>query len=595
MMNARSFFRITALLLAACLLWGCGAKAAPAAGPVPASDPPETSVPAVAEVFVAVPTPVPSEEIPDAAPLPWEDSALTAERPSNWHADVHFDDMTWRIPDMTAFDEAAARLSHAGTAAEAEELYAFLTQEYIKLRTDSELVWIEFYGSDEPGEDLSAACQTIDDMLTRAGDVLLGAASGAVNGGPGEEFSAYLGEEMARELAEYEDMPDREAELWARETELKLRYNELAGSASISEPSLNYRLSTIFMELIRVRNEIASLYGYDSYARFAYETVFRRDYTPEDAAALCRALKPYAREYFARCYYSDAFQQEIGQFSAGELMDLLRSYAPRISPQAGEAQEYMEEHGLYMLESVERVAGVGFTTLLPLYNAPFLFNSLWGNVYDVQDTFHEFGHYYDAYVNPEPDVIGSRGSYDIFEIHSTSMEALLYGWYDEIFGAEADTARIYCLDSFMDSIVSGCLYDEFLRYCYDHPDMTPDEVNRAYYDIAVSYGKEFFRGADRYNWMNVSHNFENPFYYISYAASTLVSLQLWSLAERDHQAAVEKYNRIISRGAYAMGYFELVDSEGLIRFSDDLDGCLREAFDTLLTLCGQYDAMAQAA
>jgi RNA polymerase sporulation-specific sigma factor len=39
-------------------------------------------------------------------------------------------------------------------------------------------------------------------------------------------------------------------------------------------------------------------------------------------------------------------------------------------------------------------------------------------------------------------------------------------------------------------------------------------------------------------WTYVSHNFESPFYYISYALSTLTSFQLWSMAKRDREGAL---------------------------------------------------------
>ena len=597
MKNTRSIVRIIALLLTLALLTGCGSNRTPAGDSAAAMS---TAAPAAsaapAEKPTAAPTEKPSTE-PTAAPTPetapGPETGVLAQEDIVWidtHADVRFDDMSWEIYDMSQFNAAAEALRNASDEEEAERLYNWLVGEYNRLRTYSELVWIAFYSSNNTDGALADACQQIDDILTEAGDTLLSAASDAVNGASGGAFSAFVGEDLAAELADYEDMTDREAELLARETELELRYNELDEAGHYSQRSLNQQMGEVFLELIRVRNELAEIYDYDSYAAYAYDSVYGRDYTPEDAAALCRAIKPYARRYYADCYYSGAFQENMGSFSAGELMYLLREYAPRISPEAARAQQYMEEHGLYLLESANLVASLGFTTTLPMYNAPFLYNCLYGNaVYDVGDTFHEFGHYYDAYINPEPDPMGRGGSYDIFEIHSTSMEALLYGWYDEIFGDRADIARIYCLDGLIDNVVSGCIYDEFQQYCYAHPDMTVDEVNAAYYSIASSYGRQFYRASDRYGWMYVSHNFQSPFYYISYAVSTLASLQIWALAEHDREAAIEKYNDLVSRSAYDLSYFELMDTVGLKRFTEDLSACFREAYETLDDLCRRYD------
>ena len=568
--------RILSLLLAAALLCGCGAKKTESAAP----EKTETiSIPAA----TAAPEPTATPE-PTAAPTPeitWSDGV---------HADVDFDDMTWEIYDTTLFNERCEQLSRTEDAGEAEELYRWLAGEYNKLRTYSELVWIDFYASNGEDDEISDACQQIDDMLSEAGDTLFAALASALEGPVRRELTAVMGEENARSYVGYEEMSERESYLWNRETELELRYNELVDRTDISEPSLNYQLGRIFLDLVKIRNELAELNGYDTYAEYAYEMSYGRDYTPEDAARLCEQIKPYARKYYADCYYCDVFQEDIGYFSAGELIDMLSEYAPRISPEAAAAQRYMEDHGLYLIESMNLISGLGYTTTLPAYNAPFLYNSLYGNVYDVTSMFHEFGHYYDAFVNPEPDPLGSYGSYDIYEIHSTSLEALTCGWYDEIFGEEADKARIYCLDSLIDNVVSGCIYDEFQQYVYAHPDMSPDDVNKAYRDISASYGVSFRSASGAYYWMYVSHNFESPFYYISYAVSTLASLQVWALAEKDRDAAIELYNDIVSRGAFDDTYCELVRDVGLKLFTEDLDACFRDAYAALDDLCRRYDA-----
>ena len=572
-MKKTNALRLPALLLSACLLAGCGAKA-----------PPEEK---------ALPTPSPAVET--AVPVMAEESAAADDWNDGVHADVHYDDMHWEMGDLTAFRAISDRLSAAESGDEAAELYGQLLEEYNRLRTWSELAWIEMYASGGKDSALSDACQRLDDMLTEAGDTLFTAASAAIKGSAGEALAASVGEDMAKELEEYEPMTDRERELRTRETELELRYNELESRTDLGAGELNRRLGDIFLELIRVRNELAEICGYDSYALYAYDHVYGRDYTPEDAAALCKAVKPYARRFFDRCSYNGALYEDYGEFSAGELMDLLREYAARVSPEAARAQRYMESHGLYLLENYRNVTAMGFTTVLRMYNAPFLYNALYGSAYDVFGTFHEFGHYYDAFVNPEPEDLSTYGSYDVFEIHSTSMEALLYGWCDEIFGADADYARLYCLYGLVQNVISGCIFDEFQQYAYAHPDMTVEDVNEAYRKIASSYGEGFYRTTDAYYWMYVNHNFTSPFYYISYAASALASLQIWTMAEHDRDAALRLYNDLVDKGAYDAGYFALMDQVGLKRFTEDLDGCLMEPYKKLESLCLDYERSRRAA
>ena len=73
--------------------------------------------------------------------------------------------------------------------------------------------------------------------------------------------------------------------------------------AGIETPSAGQ----IFLELISVRNELAQIYGYDTFADYAYDVYYGRDYTPADAAALCEAIKPYAVRYFKNCCYCKCY------------------------------------------------------------------------------------------------------------------------------------------------------------------------------------------------------------------------------------------------------------------------------------------------
>ena len=576
------------------ILAGCSGKSAIDAAPT-AKAPAEESVPAASM------EPISSGEGPETEAAtedhPFGSAGEEIPRSDGVHADMDYADMEWYLYDMTEFNAAADRLSATVDEAEAQRLYDWLMTEYRRLDTLDELAWIDFYAYGTEAD--QEACRVTDELLRTAGDTMYAAISNALTGGVAGEFSSFVGEEVSDALTDYEEMTDREMELLNRETELELQYNDLLSRTDLSGPEMNYRAGEILLELVAIRNELAGIYGYDSFADYAYEAYYGRDFTPADAAALCEAMKPYAKRYFENCCYCDAFYVDMGsaaERTPEQLVDLLGYYAPQISPAAAEAQRYMERHGLYLLGSAEEIAELGFTTTLNLYNAPFLYNSLYGNIYDIQSTFHEFGHYYDAYINQSENPLTDVGSFDIFEIHSTSLEALSYGWYDEIFGDKAEEARITCLDGLIYNVVTGCIYDEFQQYVYTHPDMTVEELNSVYSQISDTYGRKIWSRSDSYEWMNVSHTFESPFYYVSYAVSTLASLQIWAKAQWDRDAALALYNDLVSRGAYELGYCELLRSLGLAVFTDDgLDECIGEAYDALEEMCLRYDGRAEAA
>ncbi len=509
------------------------------------------------------------------------------------HADVDYADMTWYVYDTGEFLDKAARLGETADGAEAIELYDWLMAEYAKAYTLDNLAYIDFYA--HPGDaSISDDCQQLDIALNDLIDALCVALSDALDGPAGKALENYIGSDKAEALRGYDEQTDREREIAERISELTLQYNTLImEDLSFSEET--EQIGALYRELVDLHNEEAQLAGYDGYADYAYEVSYGRDFTPDDAAALCEAVKPYAKEYFASLYSHEATYTDFSvdtDLSAQELVGLITKYMPRVSDGASEAAAYMKQHGLYFMDSADRVSDLGFTTTLDQYNAPFIYLALYGNEYDIQSMFHEFGHYYDAYVNPIPDVLLSVGSLDIFEIHSTGMEALSTGWYDEIYGEEAELARIKFLDNALYTVFTGCLFDEFQRVVYADPTLTPEQISQAFTSIARSYGLNSYRRDFSHYWMQVNHNFESPFYYISYAVSMLASLQMYEMAENNWAEAADFYNKLVSLGAFDYTYCDLLEKVGLECFTDGLPACVPQAVEDMETLCLAWDEAA---
>lgn len=498
------------------------------------------------------------------------------------HADVDYADMTWYIYDAAEFLDKAARLGETADGKEAADLYDWLMAEYAKVYTLDNLAYIDFYA--HPGDEtLSDACQQLDSVLNEVNDALCTALSDALDGPAGSALRSYIGEDKATALVGYDEQTDRQREITERVSELTLQYNALI-MEYLSYDEETEKIGALYRELVDLHNEEAQIVGYKDYADYAYEASYGRDFTPDDAAALCEAVKPYARQYFGSLYYNEATYADFSadtDLTEQELVGLVTQYMPRVSDDAAKAAAYMEKHGLYFMDSAERVSDLGFTTTFDQYNAPFIYLALYGDQNDIQSMFHEFGHYYDAYVNPVPDLLLSVGSLDIFEIHSTGMEALSTGWYEDIYGEDADLARIRFLDSALYTVFSGCLFDEFQRAVYADPTLTPEQISQTFVTIARSYGLRSFGKEFSHYWMQVNHNFESPFYYISYAVSMLASLQIYEMAENDWAAAADFYNDLVSLGAFDYTYCELLDKVGLECFTDGLPACVSQAVEDM--------------
>lgn len=509
------------------------------------------------------------------------------------HADVDYADMTWYIYDAAELLDKAARLGETADGKEAADLYDWLMAEYAKVYTLDNLAYIDFYA--HPGDEtLSDACRQLDSVLNEVNDALCTALSDALDGPAGSALRSYIGEDKATALVGYDEQTDRQREITERVSELTLQYNALI-MEYLSYDEETEKIGALYRELVDLHNEEAQIVGYKDYADYAYEASYGRDFTPDDAAALCEAVKPYARQYFGSLYYNEATYADFSadtDLTERELVGLVTQYMPRVSDDAAKAAAYMEKHGLYFMDSAERVSDLGFTTTLDQYNAPFIYLALYGDQNDIQSMFHEFGHYYDAYVNSVPDLLLSVGSLDIFEIHSTGMEALSTGWYEDIYGEDANLARIRFLDSALYTVFSGCLFDEFQRVVYADPTLTPEQISQTFVTIARSYGLRSFGKEFSHYWMQVNHNFESPFYYISYAVSMLASLQIYEMAENDWAAAADFYNDLVSLGAYDYTYCELLEKVGLECFTDGLPACVSQAVEDMEALCLAWENAA---
>lgn len=58
----------------------------------------------------------------------------------------------------------------------------------------------------------------------------------------------------------------------------------------------------------------------------------------------------------------------------------------------------------------------------------------------------------------------------------------------------------------------------------------------------------------------MSHNFDSPFYYISYSVSAFISMEIFVDALDDYDAAVDKYLDVV---ASPDGYLDMVENLGM--------------------------------
>ena len=508
--------------------------------------------------------------------------------------------------DTASFEADCGRLAACRDADEAVALYDELYEAYRQIESLSTAAYIR-YSDDVADEYWSAESVWSETACADANDRLCTACRAVMDGPCAGALRAHVGDEAADYFAAYEEYPAAMQELLERESELVSEYYTALDAADRLEvefqgrswtmedwsgeagdelywddydaftalreelmKAANGSLGPIYLELVELRGRIAELAGYDNYAEYAYENVFCRDYGLEESESFCEQVRQaVSGRYYNEVYYNEsAAGYARADMDAGELLAALGDHAGQIGGVVAEAYDFMTENGLYDIGGGSGRMDGCYTTSFSASGAPYIFLRLYGGSTDFYSMSHEFGHFVDARLNPVPNALASGGSYDLFEIHSNGLEVLYTRFYDDIFGIGAERAEYGVLADQLAGVIDGCVFDEFQRRIYEADELTLDDVNRIYSEVCAAFG-EYDEAGEDYWWMYVPHNFESPMYYISYAASSLVALQLWDESREDYDRAVDDWLSIVEAGAYDKGYMQVLSECGLQSFADE--------------------------
>lgn len=320
----------------------------------------------------------------------------------------------------------------------------------------------------------------------------------------------------------------------------------------------NKSVGEIFLKLVKIDNEMAEIKGFQSYAESAYQS-YSREYSPEDIKTFSEYVKKTIPTIFKQLYMSNiAADYMLEQYTYKDdlevLSDIDKGFISKYDS-LQKAYEYMVEYELYDIDSRNNKERGGFTTYLEQYSEPFMVLN-YDRQYETALTFiHEFGHYFSYYQ------IGiNQGGLDLDETYSQALELIAMPYYSEIFKNDkySKAAKIYTIESLLGAIIQGCLYEEFLNVVYQNPDITVDDMNRIYGDLAKEYGLL----VDNRSWCLVGHNFEMPYYYISYSISAVTAFEVWIKSLQKEEEGIETYFKLIEAGKES-SFIESVEKAGL--------------------------------
>lgn len=332
----------------------------------------------------------------------------------------------------------------------------------------------------------------------------------------------------------------------------------------------NQQFGELYLELVSLREQMAQALGYDSYTQVANLDMLRNSYTREDIKTFREDIKqtiaPVYRSYLEDFYrraenrdqpgyvYLLGEQSPVPQGSWQETLDQFEQLYQQMSEQTGECYSYLLSHEFIDAEPSQTKANVTFSTLIYSLNTPFLFANMNGSAEDVFSISHEFGHCFAMWQQLKLGSQQEGRSMDVSEIHSQAMQMLTLPYYEIFYGEDAGTARKYDVYTMVAGILTAAMNDEFQEKIYENPQMTVQELNELYKELAMEYGlvvesPYFDMESFSMGWFTTNQYFDTPFYAIDYAFSGCVAMEFLQMGLEDYTKALETYLSLVQQNS----------------------------------------------
>ncbi len=334
-----------------------------------------------------------------------------------------------------------------------------------------------------------------------------------------------------------------------------LAYGDLLSVYRLYYEKYNPLAADLYIQLIKVRKQIAEELDYPSYADFAYSFYFDRDYTPDQVSKYTADVAKELSSY----YYAALYGSYEKAMDTDQVMDLLKQTTRKFGGEFAAAYDYMEQYNLYDIsESTSKMPG-SYMTYLNAYEAPFMYVSPTGDIDDFLTASHEFGHFVDGYVN-----CNGTSSIDCNEIFSQGLEYLSLTRADLSNNVRSALTTAKVSDAILTFLSQAC-YAEFEQRVYSLPEseLTAERINQ----ISLECHEEFGMGMAGLEdllapgWIDIQHFFIAPFYVISYCISNDAALQIYQ-AELKDGSGLDVYRTLMSLSS-GNTILALLDEAGL--------------------------------
>lgn len=348
-------------------------------------------------------------------------------------------------------------------------------------------------------------------------------------------------------------------------------------------------LAPMLLELIDLRCQIAKANGFDSYLDYANVSYFRRGYGEAELTAFCEQVKTDLMPLLAQLREEQRRELDVDKLMVYDLSVRFRDgnavpiggtaglteasqkMYDSLSPEFGKFFRAMIESESFSVDpSPNKIAGMGFCTVLRRGLLPFVFGNCNGTDTDVSVFTHEIGHAWQGYRTGQqnyPDIFRDM-ALDAVEIPSKTMELFAYPYAEGFFGADAEKFRQGHFREALREIAAYCSLHELNTWIYTHPGASFDEIAAAgaeiekLYEPGLDYGElepYILRGGALLRNLAV---YGLPRYVISYALSEMCAMDLFARRAKDPAAAWDAYEKLCASGG-SRSYPETLRQAGL--------------------------------
>ncbi len=360
---------------------------------------------------------------------------------------------------------------------------------------------------------------------------------------------AYFSEGFFADYDNFNEAEERYFDLKQQENDLLFRYYDLRASAGLSA----YRqieenhdaLGELFIELVKLRDEIAAAKGYDNYMDYSYACDYMRDYTTAEARGYLEQVKALLAPMMEDGRIAEDFSW-YADWNESKSIDILSSAAEKMGGPILDAFRFMYDRELYDISYRSNKMDTGYTDYIEYYEAPILFVDPSGR--DLLVTLvHEFGHFTDAYCN-----YGFSDSYEISETYSQAMQYLAFAYAEPFTDrGRAMNLRATLSDLLVYSVLREAAFADFELQVYSlEPDeLTLERLDSVYGQCIADYGLSGLDSiwSNAIYWVACNHFYAYPGYVISYSDSALAAMQICRMEADEPGAGVVAFCRLLRR------------------------------------------------